>query len=749
LENSRDANRPNDITPAQAADQAAASPRGWLIRNGPYLILLALLVVVFRYYFGFDLDDLKNVGIAALGLGLVIFIHELGHFLVAKWCDVHVETFSIGFGPPLPGCCFKWGETTYMIALFPLGGYVKMVGEGAENDENDTDPRSFKNKPVWQRMAIISAGVTMNLILAFLCFVFVFMAHGDEQTPSVIGSVEPGGPAWKLGVRNGQVIYWIDNKGPRPSFQDELTPTVMNSREGEALRFVYGPPNASEADMVQTTIVPQRGEADLRPIIGILSPPQLTLLSARDRKAEGKPVILTSAAAAAEPPFQFEDTIVASSFDPAHPDELKDLPPDPRNPEHRDYFEFDKRLRDLAGQAMRIQVRRKDSGELVTIRVPAAYHYVLGLRMRMGKIIAVRDHSPAEAAGVQPEDIIDQVEVTDGPTKVRYVTSRTGAKDVIEKDLDPVRLAFELNQWAARQQGERDVILTVLRKNPPPNHNERQQVKLTLHWDDSWKYNQEGLSGQSWTLSVPGLGIAFRVETTVADVLPNSPADGKLRKGDVIKAWRVQVAGKKVGDDPRMTEWYDLRADQWANVTNSLQTTDYKKVEFRIERDQAEVELTAEEDKDWPLVHRGLLFLADIRLVKAASLGQAFGLGVEKTLNFINQIYGNLRSLARGRISYKVFGGPITIARVAFHFAGDIYKFIVFLGIIGVNLAVVNFLPIPVLDGGHMVFLIYEKLRGKPMPEQVRFAATMVGVTFILGLMAMVLYLDVSRLIFW
>jgi regulator of sigma E protease len=260
---------------------------------------------------------------------------------------------------------------------------------------------------------------------------------------------------------------------------------------------------------------------------------------------------------------------------------------------------------------------------------------------------------------------------------------------------------------------------------------------------------QEGLGGTSLTLALSSLGIAYRVETTVADVVPNSPADGKLRKGDVIKAWRAQIAGKKVGDEPRMSPWYDLRTDQWANVNNVLQATDYKKVEFRIERDQAEVELTAQEDKEWPLVARGWLFRADTRIVKAASLREALSLGVNKTVNFIEQIYGNLRSLAKGRISHKVFGGPITIAAVAFRVAADIYKFIVFLGVIGVNLAVVNFLPIPVLDGGHMVFLIYEKLRGKPMPEQVRFAATMVGVTLILALMIGVIYLDVSRLIFW
>ena len=93
-----------------------------------------------------------RVAKVVLGLGFVIFIHELGHFLAAKWCDVHVQTFSIGFGPALPGCSFQRGETTYKIAVLPLGGYVNMVGEGAEADEDEDYPRSFKNKTVGQRM---------------------------------------------------------------------------------------------------------------------------------------------------------------------------------------------------------------------------------------------------------------------------------------------------------------------------------------------------------------------------------------------------------------------------------------------------------------------------------------------------------------------------------------------------------------------------------------------------------------------
>jgi regulator of sigma E protease len=108
-----------------------------------------------------------------------------------------------------------------------------------------------------------------------------------------------------------------------------------------------------------------------------------------------------------------------------------------------------------------------------------------------------------------------------------------------------------------------------------------------------------------------------------------------------------------------------------------------------------------------------------------------------------------LRGYFTGRLSVmKNLGGPVTIARVAFRFAGfDFWEFVFFLGMISINLAVINFLPIPVLDGGHMVFLLYEKIRGKPASEHVRVGATYAGLLLIAGLMVFVFYLDISRLI--
>src|SRR5713226_1824224 len=164
-------------------------------------VFTVVMILILRPLIRTDgLESLWKIAKVLLGLGFVIFIHELGHFLVAKWCDVHVQTFSVGFGPALPGCSFQWGETLYKIALFPLGGYVKMVGEGTEDEENADDPRSFKKKSVGQRMAIIAAGVIMNVILAGVCLSLVYKIQGEPRQPAEVAAVEAGSPAWQRGL---------------------------------------------------------------------------------------------------------------------------------------------------------------------------------------------------------------------------------------------------------------------------------------------------------------------------------------------------------------------------------------------------------------------------------------------------------------------------------------------------------------------------------------------------------------------
>src|SRR3984885_7924336 len=156
------------------------------------------------------LTTVLNILKVAFGLGFVIFIHELGHFVLAKWNGVKVEKFSIGFGPTIFG--WRRGETEYVLAALPLGGFVKMLGEGPEDQESkSTDPRAYPNKSVSARMAIISAGVIMNLFLALGCFTYRYLGEREEAT-AVLGVVSAGSVAYEAGLRPGDEIVAIDDR---------------------------------------------------------------------------------------------------------------------------------------------------------------------------------------------------------------------------------------------------------------------------------------------------------------------------------------------------------------------------------------------------------------------------------------------------------------------------------------------------------------------------------------------------------
>ncbi len=386
------------------ADEAPLSLRYWFIANSIPLGIIALVLAF--VLFKFRLEEVWAIAKAFLGLSFVVFIHEMGHFLVAKWCDVEVTTFSIGFGPAVPGCAWKWGETTYKLSLIPVGGYVQMVGQvdGEEaSDGSEDNPRSFRNKSVGQRMAIISAGVIMNVILAIVVFIVVYQGPGKERPAGVVGLVDPAMPAFKYGVRTSATI--LDVGGVKnPNFED-LVVVVMSTQDNEQLKLVTELPGEPP---VTVDLEPRldKSRSDSKPMIGIAPPNQLKFSTRRGVDvALPTPARPGSPAASATPAFHFGDRIIACS-DPAAPGHaVTALPDDPRDPGHgrRDYFAFERRMQLLAGETVKLKVERTAEGkpdETMEITVPPAYSRSLGVRMQMGQVSAIRNDSPAERGGV-------------------------------------------------------------------------------------------------------------------------------------------------------------------------------------------------------------------------------------------------------------------------------------------------------------------------------------------------------------
>lgn len=745
-----------NMDPSQPQDGSGAPvDSGGLARRAVTWLAMGGLGFLMLEYFG--LEGLTSIAFVAVGLGLVIFIHELGHFVVAKLCDIHVETFSIGFGPPIPGCSFQRGETFYKIAWFPLGGYVKMVGEGNESEEDENDPRSFKNKSVSQRMAVISAGVIMNMIFGFICFIFVFRTHGVDLAPAIVGAVDTNGPAWQEGLRSGAVIREIGGI-KNPMFED-LQFSVVFSKAGEKIKLVYEVPGQTSGP--QTMFLEPRREGDsIFPVIGVSQSSSMRLAFFPQLKAH-PPYLFGSAAAAATPSFKKHD-LIKGMTDPDQDGKVTPLPPDPRitTESTPDYFTYWARSQRLKGKPVVFRVERREGEkdpEQLDIKVGPAYHYDIGARMQMGQVIQVRIDSPAARAkapagepGVREGDIIEEVEASAGNgKKVRWVTTRPIKEkvpaDVEIRDLDPMRLPDELSKWASQTQGERKIALTVLRKVV---HKEKQRVVLNLDWDNSWQDDAEMPLTLRSPLAIPGLGLAYRVEGVVEDVAPDSPAAKVLKRGDLVKAVQFRETTK----DPGVFQpgpWKNLERDMWVRVFSRLQQEESKQIGLRIERggQTMDVEVTAEADPTWPSAELGMILEAEKCPQKAATLLGAVQLGMHKTYRDVVMIYKNLRAIFSNRVSVDSIGGPIQISRLAYYSASEsIYRFILFLGTISINLAVINFLPIPILDGGHMVFLIYEKLRGAPASETIRAAATYAGLLLILTLMLFVTWIDIARL---
>src|SRR5947199_8619074 len=153
-------------------------------------------------------------------IGVMINIHELGHFWAARYFDVKVEAFSFGFGTRLFG--FRRGDTDYRFSLIPFGGYVKMAGE-QPSDESTSDPRSFLSKPRWQRLIIAFAGPFMNVVLAVGLLTGLFMVKyqklADDNQGAVIGYVIPGSAADKGGIKAGDKIIRLNGQAD-PSWED-------------------------------------------------------------------------------------------------------------------------------------------------------------------------------------------------------------------------------------------------------------------------------------------------------------------------------------------------------------------------------------------------------------------------------------------------------------------------------------------------------------------------------------------------
>lgn len=197
-------------------------------------------------------------------LTLIVFVHEMGHFLVARWCGVKVSTFSVGFGPELVGRTDRHG-TRWKFSVIPLGGYVKFAGdenaasvpdhEAIANMSEEERRTSFFLKPVWQRAAVVAAGPIANFLLAIVIFALLFSLNGRPVIEARISAVEPGTPAAEAGFQPGDLILSVDGE-PIESFSE--VQRIVSGSPGEEMTFVV----EREGERITIEATPERRELE-------------------------------------------------------------------------------------------------------------------------------------------------------------------------------------------------------------------------------------------------------------------------------------------------------------------------------------------------------------------------------------------------------------------------------------------------------------------------------------------------------
>ena len=207
-------------------------------------------------------------------LGVLVFFHEFGHFMVAKWAGVRVEEFAIGMGPKVVGT--KHGETLYSIRAFPLGGFCKLTGEMPLDDEADEEEKEiyreakannncFWQKSVWKRIAVVVMGPIMNFLLAALLFALIFSLYGqpvDTQDGAVIGRVLPQQPAYEAGVEEGDKVLAVNGEDVE-SWQDLATEINKHPNEEITLQI------ERENEVLNLAVTPKLDKKSQRGLIGI------------------------------------------------------------------------------------------------------------------------------------------------------------------------------------------------------------------------------------------------------------------------------------------------------------------------------------------------------------------------------------------------------------------------------------------------------------------------------------------------
>jgi regulator of sigma E protease len=353
---------------------------------------------------------------------------------------------------------------------------------------------------------------------------------------------------------------------------------------------------------------------------------------------------------------------------------------------------------------------------------------VTGIAMELGPVQAIREGSPAESAGIKTGDLL--VQVNDEPIG------------------DPLTLPHRFRRWIGQEiklQVERQV------------DGQAKTIDFVVRLDER---RRKAYYAEGSLIGIEPLGIAVSVLNTIKSVEANSPAAlAGLKPDDVVVRASFIATNDEAAEEARelfgkrfLSESIELSDthENWPYINYLVQLMP-PGLELQLSYERGPQELTAKiaavESDQWYHDERGFILTRFQRIHTAASWAEAWSLGYRETKESLYRVLVFLGKLVTLQISPKSLGGPLMIAAVAGSEANEgIPNLLLFLTLLSANLAILNFLPIPALDGGHIVFLIAEAVTGKPVDERVQGTLTMIGVACLLALMLFVFGNDIKRI---
>ncbi|MBL8724561.1 MAG: RIP metalloprotease RseP [Planctomycetes bacterium] len=605
---------------------------------------------------------------AALGIGLLIFVHELGHLLAARLAGVRVEVFSLGFGPRLAGVVLR--GTDYRLSLVPFGGYVMVAGQDP-GDRRYPAREALHSKTVGQRALFWSGGVLMNVLFALVVFPLVFHAGVPFVAP-VVGSVDPGSAAWEAGIATGDRIVAVQGKAMY-SFENLSVEIALHG--GRPLTLALRGPDGAERSAVATPHFD--AEAGLY-TLGI------------------RPAVVDE-----PPPLQVPATGPAAAAGVREGDRLVAV-----GGQRTTGGGLPAALRALAatdGAPLTMQLQRGEA--TVELTVPPRALPLAEQPPRLG-VVPMAD----TVLGIRQDAAF-----------VRRLGLRAGDRVLA---IDGQRLLDGTLTTAASGQGPLRLLV------------QRGSERLPLEQPATAEERAE---------------LVRCVALGAVDTLQVVPAADSA----------ALAAGVRAGDRVVAVDGQPLRT--WSDLRSAIERAGDRAVRLSLQRPETAwqahsgasgggaeqpVELTVAPRREVAFDCGVVPMLTERREeVRAASLGEALQLGWVCSLDLVKQLYVTLKRVLTGDVGAKNLGGIIRISQFSYQAAqrGPSW-FWYFLAMLSVNLGFVNLLPVPVLDGGHLLFLLIERIKGSPVSTRVLGYSQILGLVFVLLLVLFVTYHDILRL---